>query len=690
MSEALKSQRTYVLVGHGGSGKTSVAEMLLFNAGAIARLGKVEDGTTALDYEPEEIKRRGSIQPGFANFKWNKNQHFLIDTPGDNNFNGDLPYTLTAADAVVFVIDAVDGVKPLTRKAWSEVKKAGLPAIVLINKMDRDRADFKAAFAGLKDSLGIKPVLLHYPIGEREDFKGVVDMLENSAFFFDGKGGAQKGAIPPEVEVESTPLRETMIENIAESDEVLMEKYLDAGELSPDELKTALVAGVQSGELVPVVIGSALANMGGPQLLDAIQTLLPNPLSHPYFEGEDGSARESHEASPVAGFVFKTLADPFAGQLTVMRVLSGMLTGDMNLVNSRTGQQERMGQLLLTVGKEQLPCKVPLGPGSIVTLAKLKDTKTGDSLSSDKAPFVLKKPILAPTLITYALAPKEKGDEDKVYQAMAKLLDEDVTLKLGRDEETADTLLSGMGQNHIEISVEKAKRRYKVDIVLKTPKVPYRETFKTAAREIQGRHKKQTGGRGQFGDCWIHLEPQPKGAGYEFVDAIVGGSIPRQYIPAVDKGVVESAARGVLAGFPIIDFKVTLYDGSFHNVDSSEMAFKIAGSIAFKRACEKAKMILLEPIMTVTVAVPDAYMGDVIGDLSSRRGKVLGSEGQLGVTEIKAHVPMSEMLKYAPDLRSMTAGQGTFTMEFSHYEECPPPIAAKVIEENKREAAEEE
>ncbi|MDO9631129.1 MAG: elongation factor G, partial [Humidesulfovibrio sp.] len=411
---------------------------------------------------------------------------------------------------------------------------------------------------------------------------------------------------------------------------------------------------------------------------------------HPYWDGEDGRARESTEAAPMAGFVFKTMADPFAGQLTDMRVLSGTLTGDMALVNSRTGQHERMGQLLLTTGKEQTTCKTALGPGAIVTLAKLKETKTGDSLSSDKAPFALKKPALPPTLITFALASKEKGDEDKVYQAMAKLLDEDVTLKLGRDEETADTLLSGMGQNHIEISVERAKRRYKVEIILKTPKVPYRETVKTAAREIQGRHKKQTGGRGQFGDCWIHLEPQPKGSGYQYVDAIVGGSIPRQYIPAVDKGVQESAARGVLAGFPIIDFKVTLYDGSYHNVDSSEMAFKIAGSIAFKKACEKAKMILLEPIMTITVAVPDAHMGDVIGDLSSRRGKVLGSDSQGGVTEIKAHVPMSEVLKYAPDLRSMTGGQGTFTMEFSNYEECPPPIAAKVIEENKREAAEEE
>ncbi len=327
MSEALKSQRTYALVGHGGSGKTSVAEMLLFNAGVINRLGKIEDGTTTLDFEPEEIKRRGSIQPSFANFKWNKNQHFLIDTPGDNNFNGDLPYALTAADAVVFVIDAVDGVKPLTRKAWSEVKKLGLPALVFINKMDRDRADFSMAFAGLKDSLGIKPVLLHYPIGEREGFKGVVDMLEDKALMFDGKGGATVGAVPADVSALSTPLREAMIENIAESDEGLMEKYLEAGELTPDELKSALVAGVKSGELVPVVIGSALNNMGGPQLLDAIQALLPSPLDHAYWDGEDGSARESTEAAPVAGFVFKTLADPFAGQLTIMRVLSGTLSG---------------------------------------------------------------------------------------------------------------------------------------------------------------------------------------------------------------------------------------------------------------------------------------------------------------------------------------------------------------------------
>ncbi|MBN2141483.1 MAG: elongation factor G [Desulfovibrionaceae bacterium] len=684
MSDDLKTQRTYALIGHGGCGKTSVAEMLLFNAGAVNRLGKIEEGTTALDYEPEEIKRRGSIQPGFANYKWKKNQHFLIDTPGDSNFNGDLSHLLAAADSVVFVIDAVDGVKPLTRKAWAEVKKSGLPVLVFINKMDRDRADFDTAFSGLAGSLGLKPVLLQHPIGEREDFKGVVDMLSGQALMFNDKGGADKGEVPAGIKDSVEAMRETMIENIAESDEALMEKYLEEGALSLEEITAALKSGALSGELVPVCVGSAMGNKGGPMLLDAIQSFLACPLDHAPWIGDDGSERQSDPDEPLACFVFKTLADPFAGQLSVVRVLSGVLSPDSSAFNKNKGEKERVGQLLLMQGKDQAQCKEPLGPGAIVTLAKLKNTATGDTLCDDKKPFALKRPDTAPQLITYALAPAEKGDEDKVYAAMAKLLEEDITLKLSRDGETADILVSGMGQNHIEVSVERAKRRYKAEIVLKTPKVPYRETLKGKAREIQGRHKKQTGGRGQFGDCWIHIEPQPKGAGYEFVDQIVGGSIPRQYIPAVDKGIQESAARGVLAGYPLIDFKVTLYDGTYHNVDSSEMAFKIAGSLAFKKACEKAGVTLLEPIMTLTVAVPDAHMGDVIGDLSSRRGKVLGSESSGGVTEIKAHVPMSEILRYAPDLNSMTGGQGTFGMEFSHYEECPPQVLQKVVENSKK------
>lgn len=673
----LKTQRTYALVGHGGSGKTTVAEMLLFNAGVVTRLGKVEDGNTVLDYEPEEIKRRGSIQPGFASYKWKKNDHFLIDTPGAANFAGDLNYSLTAADGVVLVIDAVDGVKPLTRKIWSKVQDLSLPSLIVINKMDRDRADFDAAFDSITSALGVRSALLYYPIGAREDFKGVVDMLSGKALMFGVDGTVSEGTVPENIADEVELLRETMIENIAESDEDLMEKYLEEGELSPEEITKGLQAGVASGELVPVVLASGLNNFGGQMILDSVQALLPGPLDHAAWQGEEGERASSPDA-PLACFVFKTLADPFAGQLTIVRVLSGELKSDLMLLNANNGEKERVGQLLVMNGKEQSPIKTAMGPGSIAVLAKLKNTVTGDTLV-EKEPFKLVKPELAPQLITFALAPAVKGEEDKVYAAVAKLLDEDITLTLARDEETGDILLSGLGQNHIEVSVEKAKRRYNVEIVLKTPKVPYRETFKTGATEIQGRHKKQSGGRGQFGDCFIHVHPKEHGEGYEFVDNIVGGSIPRQFIPAVDKGVQESAARGFLAGYPIIDFKVTLYDGSYHNVDSSEMAFKIAGSVAFKKACEKAKMVLLEPIMLVTVDVPDSFMGDIIGDLSSRRGKVLGSDSQAGLTEVKAHVPMAEMLKYMPDLNSMTGGQGTFFMEFASYEECPPQEAEKVI-----------
>ncbi len=684
MAKALENQRTYALVGTGGSGKTSVAEMLLFNSGVINRLGKVEEGGTQLDYEPEEIKRRGSIQPAFANFSWNKNPHFLIDTPGDNNFNGDIDFLMLGADGVIFVIDAVDGVRPLTKKLWKKAQDAGLARMVFINKLDRDRADFNMAFEGLTTVLGAKPVLLHMPIGQQADFKGVVDVLENKAYFFDADGKVTAGDVPDDMQAEVDILRETSIENIAESDEDLMEKYLEEGELSPEDVHKGLRIGVVSGQVVPVCVGAALENKGGPLLLDAIQSLMPSPLDHAAWKGDDDTERASSDEAPFAAFVIKTLADPFAGQLTIMRVLSGSMTPDSTYRNSTKEENERVGQLLLLNGKTQTPSKEPLGPGAIVAVTKLKNTETGDTFCAEKNTFKLSKPALPPALITYALAPKEKGDEDKVYQAVAKLLVEDITLSLTRDEESSDILLAGMGQLHIETSVERAKRRYKTEIMLKPPKVPYRETIKGKA-EVQGRHKKQSGGRGQFGDCWIRMEPMPRGAGYEFVDAIVGGVIPRQFIPAVDKGVQESAARGYLSGNPVVDFRVTLYDGTYHTVDSSEMAFKVAGSLAFKKAMEQCKPVLLEPIVLLTVSIPDEYMGDVIGDLSSRRGKVLGSDSAIGVTEIKAHVPMSEVLRYAPDLRSMTGGQGTFIMEFDHYEEAPPPVAEKVIEESKKE-----
>lgn len=683
MAKALDTQRTYAIVGTGGCGKTSLAEMMLFQAGVINRLGKSEEGSTVLDYEPEEMKRSGSIQPGFAHFKWKKNDHFMIDVPGDNNFNGDLEYTLLGADGVVFTIDAVDGVRPLAKKFWGLVKKANLPAIVFINKMDRDRAEFEPAMDGLSSVLGLKLVPLFLPIGQQENFKGLVDVIQNKALMFEEDGKVSEAEVPADMADEVETLRETAIENIAESDEELMEKYLEEGELSLEDVQQGLKIGVLSGEVTPMCVGAALENKGGVQLLDTIQALLPSPLDRSEWAGEEDAERKSSAEEPVSAIVFKTLADPFAGQLSILRVLSGELTPDCTLKNTNKDESERIGNLLMLSGKNQAPSKTPLGPGAVCAVAKLKNTATGDTLSDDKAPFKLTLPELPPHLITYALAPKEKGDEDKVYTAVNKLLEEDITLKLDRDEESADILLSGMGQLHIETSVEKAKRRYKTEILLKTPKVPYRETIKGRA-DVQGRHKKQTGGRGQFGDCWVKIEPFP-GGGYEFVDSIVGGAIPRQYIPAVDKGIQESAKRGFLAGYPMVDFKATVYDGSFHTVDSSEMAFKVAGSLAFKGAMEKCKPVLLEPIVLLTVSIPDEFMGDVIGDLSSRRGKVLGSDSETGITEVKAHVPMSEVLRYAPDLRSMTGGQGIFVMEFDHYEEAPPPVAEKVIADSKKD-----
>ncbi|MDR3042653.1 MAG: elongation factor G [Desulfovibrio sp.] len=688
MSKALETQRTYALVGTGGCGKTSLAEMLLYQAGVVGRLGKIEEGTTALDFEPEETKRRGSIQPSVATLQRNGSRHFLLDIPGDNNFIGDIGYLLAGVDAAVFVIDAVDGVRPLTRKLWQSVRAAGLPAAVFINKVDRDRADFDMAFSGLSAILGMRPVLLYMPIGQQANFKGLVDVLAGKALFFGADGKVTEGEIPADMADNVAALRETTIENIAEADETLMEKYLEEGELTPEEMALGLQKGVLAGDLVPVVAGAAMENKGGAQLLDTIDRLLPSPLQRAAWLDADGKERASSPDAPAACFVFKTLADPFAGQLSLIRVLSGTVSTESTLKNMTTGEPERLGSLLYLTGKTQTPCKDVLGPGAVVAVAKLKGTRTGDTLCDEKHPFVLPKPAMPPQLITYALAPKEKGDEDKVFTAVHKLLDEDITLKLARDEETSDILLSGMGQLHIELSVEKAKRRYKTEILLKTPKVPYRETVRGKA-QVQGRHKKQSGGRGQFGDCWIEMEGLPRGSGYVFEDAVVGGSIPRQYIPAVDKGVQEAAVRGYLAGCPVVDFKVKLYDGSYHTVDSSEMAFKIAGSLAFKKAMELMKPTLLEPIVLLTVSVPDEYMGDVIGDLSSRRGKVLGSDSQVGITEIKAHVPMSEVLRYAPDLRSMTGGQGVFTMEFDHYEEAPPPVAEKVIADYRKERGEE-
>ena len=689
MSIALEKQRTYALLGTGGSGKTSLAEMLLFQAGIISRLGAVESGNTALDYEPEEIKRRGSIQPGFASFDWEGYRHCLVDMPGDANFSGDLEWMLAAVDGVVLVVDAVDGVRPQMRRMWKSVKAAGLPAIATITKMDRDRANFDHALNSLTSQLHVSPVVLYIPILEHENFVGLVDVFAGKALRFGENGATSEMPIPADLADEASSLRDISIENIAGSDEELMERYLEEGSLSAEDIAQGLRKGVLAGEIVAVLPSAAMLNKGGRRLLNQVNNLLASPLDRKPFLGKDGSELSADPEGPAACVVFRSFSDASSGQVVnMLRVLSGTISSDSALKNMRTGDLERMGSLLYVNGKVQAACKDAMGPGSIVGVAKLKGTRTGDTLCDEKAPFELELPELPPQLMTFALAPKQKGEEDKVYAAVQKLLDEDVTLKLARDEETSDVLLSGMGQLHIEIAVERARRRSKVDILLKTPKVPYRETVRGKV-QVQGRHKKQSGGRGQFGDCWIEMEGGQRGSGYVFEDAIVGGVIPRQYIPAIDKGIQESAARGFLAGCPVVDFKVKVYDGSYHPVDSSEMAFKMAGSIAFKNAMAQLKVQLLEPIVQMTVTIPDEFMGDVIGDLSSRRGKVLGSDSQDGLTELKVNVPMSEVLRYAPDLRSMTGGQGVFTMEFDHYEEAPQPVVDKVVAEHQAAKAAE-
>ena len=686
MSDSFQAQRTYALVGTGGCGKTTVAEMLLLGAGAINRAGKIEEGTTALDYEAEEIKRRGSVQPAFATFAHNGHRHFLMDMPGDSNFLGDWAMLLAGVDSALFVIDAVDGVRPLTKRQWTNITSSKLPAACVITKVDRDRANFNAAYTSLGNLPNIKPVLLYAPIGEQANFRGVVNVLTGKAYYFED-GSEKPGDIPADLAEEIGIYKDVAIENIAESDDALMERYLEEGALSDEEIAQGLRKGVLAGQLVPVVAVSGLLGQGSQRLLSVIEELLPSGIEHAPFEDANGKALAPAASGPLSCFVLKTIADPFAGQLSVARVLSGTLSGDASLKNMSSEDSERLGTPLFLFGKAQNQVKEPVGPGGIVAFAKLKNTHTGDTLSDEKNSFCLKRPDIQKHLISYALAPQQKGDEDKVYAAVQKLLEEDVTLMLSRNEETGDILVSGMGQLHIETAVEKAKRRSKIEIVLKTPQVPYRETFR-GKLEVQGRHKKQSGGRGQFGDCFVEFSGLPRGEGYMFEDAIVGGSIPRQYIPAVDKGIQEAAARGIIAGCPVVDFKARLYDGSYHTVDSSEMAFKIAGSVAFKKATEQLKPVLLEPIVNMAILVPDENMGDVIGDLSSRRGQVAGSDSESGVTEIRAFVPMNEVLRYAPELRSMTGGQGSFTMEFSHYEEAPQPVTDRVVAEYK--AAREE
>jgi elongation factor G len=679
--------RNLGIVAHGGAGKTSLAEAVLFNTGMIDRLGRVDDGTSTMDFEPEEIKRKISITSALDHCEWDGHSIHFVDTPGYGNFIADTRACMRTLDGAVVILSAISGVKAQTEEIWGWANEFEIPRIAFVNKMDRDRASFLRAIDDLEKSLGARGVAIQMPIGAEADFRGVVDLISMKAYFYaaDGSGICSEGAIPADCADEAKRLREHLVETVAEAYDALTEKYLETGELSEDDIRDGLRVGTMRNTFTAVLCGAATANIGVRQLLEAVCAYLPSPLDRTKAVGThpktgDMLERAPDEKEPFSALVFKTTSDPYTGKITIFRVYSGVLNSDTTVFNSTKGVEERIGQIYELEGKKQHPIKQAVA-GDIVAVAKLKETVTGDTLCDAAKPIVYEPAKQLLPVISYAIEPKTKADEDKIHNALHRMIEEEPTLESHRDSQTKEFIISGMGQVHLEVIVEKLKRKFGVEVVLKTPKVPYLETIRGTAK-VQGKYKKQSGGRGQYGDCWIEMSPTGRGEGYLFEDKIVGGVVPRQYIPAVDKGVHEASLEGFLAGYPVVDFKVALYDGSFHTVDSSEMAFKVAGSMAFKKAMEVCKPVLLEPVVNLKVTVPDENMGDVIGDLNSRRGKVVGVEPKANSQIIRAVVPMSEVLAYSNDLKSMTSDRGMFSTEFSHYEELPTHLSQKVIAES--------
>jgi elongation factor G len=688
--------RNIALVGHGGAGKTQLASAILFDAGMVNRLGRVDEGTTVTDFDEEEIARQHTLSSSLAYAEWNKTKINLIDTPGFANFFSDTRAALRVADAAIVVVDAVAGVEVQTEKVWEGADDVSLPRFVALNRLDRERASLERSLNSLREAFGRTVIPVQLPIGEEKAFKGIVDLVAMKALLFspDGSGKFSTTEIPADMADAARSAREALVEMVAEADDSLMEKFFDTGTLSQEDLVAGLRAAVMERRVFPLFATSATVNVGIPQLLDAIVAYGPSPADRPLTarnKAGDEVPCPASDTAPLAVFVWKTIADPFAGRISLFRVASGTMKSDTTVQNVTKDAPERLGTLALLQGKAQTP--VPeIRAGDLGAVAKLKDTHTGDTLG-DKAAGVRFPPIsFAEPVLSYAIEPKSRGDEEKISTALQRLREEDPSIQFSRDAQTKELLLSGQGQLHIEVTVAKLKRRFGVEVNLKLPRIPYRETI-TAATEAHGRHKKQTGGHGQFGDCKIKMEPLARGADFEFVDDIFGGAIPRQFIPAVEKGIQDSRNRGFLAGYPVVDFRVTLFDGSFHAVDSNELSFKMAGSLAFKDGMSRARPTLLEPVMNVEVYASSDFAGDLMGDLNSRRGRIGGMETRGGTTIVKAQVPMSEMLTYEQQLTSMTGGRGTYHMEFSHYEEVPAHLQTKIIAAAKAErgeAAEEE
>jgi len=680
--------RNLGIVAQGDAGKTSLTEAMLFNTGMTDRLGKVDDGSSTMDFEPEEVKRHITITSKLHHCEWEGHSLHLVDTPGYTNFLHDTRNCLRILGGAVLVVSAVDGVKAQTNTLWNWMDEFEVPRIAFVNKLDRERADYLKAVDDLEKSLGTRAVAVNMPMGAEENFKGVIDLVNMKArvFQFDDKGTYQETEIPAEYQDEADRLHLMLVEAAAEADDELMEKYLETDSLSHDEVLRGLREGTLTNVFTPVLCGSATANIGVRQLLDYITFCLPSPIDKGTQHGVNPKSgeeaqRQPNPDEPFSAMVFKTISDPYAGKLTLFRIYSGTLKPDTIVYNPNKETTERIAAILEMEGKKQKTMNIAEA-GDICAVAKLKETETGDTLCDGAKPILYQSPVTLKPVISFALEAKSKGDEDKIHSSLKRLMEEDPTLQVQRDEETKEMILAGMGQVHVEVAVEKLKRKFGVEVVLKEPKVPYRETIKKTIEQAY-RHKKQSGGKGQFADVNIKLAPLQRGGGYEFVDKIVGGVIPRSFIPAVDKGIQESMRKGGLAGFPVQDFQITLFDGSHHSVDSSEMAFKIAGSMAFKKAMEKASPVLLEPVMEMEITVPDDCVGDVIGDMNQRRGRVLGVDPQGSNQVVKVTVPMAEVLKYAPELRSMTSDRGLFTMEFSHYDEVPSHLTAKIVAESK-------
>jgi elongation factor G len=686
--------RNVALVGHGHAGKTTLASAMLYTSGATQRLGHVDDGTATTDHDEEEIARKMSIATGMAVVEWGKTKINILDTPGFNMFVHEAKMALPVVDAAIVVVDGVAGVEVVTQRVWNYCEEYKTPRLIVVNRMDRDRANAERVLESLVAAFGRDVIPIELPIGAEKNLTGVVDLVKMKAYTYElgGNGKGKETDIPANMRAQVQEAHEMLVELVAEGDDKLMEKFFEAGTLGEEDLIPALHNAIREDKIFPVIFSSGLGNIGADRVMDFIVDYTPAPSEHEWVQGEapggNGDAPKRHESDvePVSLYVFKTVSDAFAGRISYFKVFSGVLKNDATLLNFGRSAQEKFAHIGSMQGKTAIP--VPeLHAGDIGAVAKLKDTLTGDTVGDKAAPIQYPRVKLPEPAITFAIEPKSRADEDKLGPGLHKLMEEDAMLRFFRDPQTKEFLIAGTGQQHIEVIVAKLKKRYHTEVVLKAPKVPYRETIRGKA-DVQGRHKKQTGGHGQYGDCKIKMEPMPRGGVFEFVNDIFGGAIPKNYIPAIEKGIKDAAARGHLAGFPVVDFRVILYDGSYHDVDSNDMSFQMAGRIAFRKAMEVAKPTILEPVMSVEITVPDDFAGSIMGDLNSRRGRIQGMDNKAGNTVVKAEVPMAEMLTYGVELTSMTQGRGSFNMEMHHYDVVPGQLQEKIIEKAKAERGE--